>query len=206
MHHQLNRLLAGYLGLPLLLGACGPKIKAFNVEPRRICAGDTVSITFKTRGQPRLLAVRRVGIVPETTRYIILAEAHGKKPAFLTADVVTLSPDSSLALSFPTDLLGEDSLIAVDTVSAEAWPDQVRLDEIVGDSVRALVVSHADTEALVAAGGQGNASWRGRPVSGRWEVRSGLLPGEMPGNPAHAPPGHLNLRIRLRCGVNEGRP
>ena len=87
MHHHLNRLLAGYLGLPLLNGACGPKISAFKIEPRRICAGDTVSITFKTRGQARLLAVRRGGTVADTTTYIIVAESHGK-PAYRMADVV----------------------------------------------------------------------------------------------------------------------
>jgi hypothetical protein len=205
MHHHLIRLVAGQLGLLLLLGACGPKINAFKVEPRRICSGDTVRITFRTRGQPHLLAVRRAGTMADTTTYIIVAEAHGKR-AYRPADVVTFSPEAAPALAFTTDLLSEDSLIAVDTVSAEAWPDQVRLDEIVGESGRDLVVSHAGTEAVVGAGDQGNAGWRGLPVSGRWEVRSGLLPGEVPGDPAHAPPGHLNLRIRLRCGVNGARP
>jgi hypothetical protein len=205
MHHHLNRLLAGYLGLPLLLGACGPKINAFKVEPRRICAGDTVSITFKTRGQARLLAVRRGGTMADTTTYIIVAESHGK-PAYRMADVVTFSPEAAPALAFNTDTLGKDSLIAVDTVSAEAWPDQVRLDEVVGESGRDLVVNHAGTQAVVATGDKGNARWRGLPVSGRWEVRSGLLPGEVLGDPAHAPPGHLNLRIRLRCGANGARP
>ena len=205
MNSKSHRMSGWPLTLLLVSGACGPKIHDFKVEPRRICAGDTVRITFKTRGKPHLIAVRRPGSVTDTTTYIVVAESHGKI-AYSPADVVTFSPAAEPSLTFSTDLLGQDSLTAVDTLSVEAWPDHVRLDQVSSASGRALVLRHAGKEAVVAAGNEGSGAWRGLPVSGQWELHAGLLPGETPGDPAHAPPTHLKLRISLSCGVREGQP
>jgi hypothetical protein len=159
-----------------------------------------VRIDFRTRGKPHLLATNRSGTLADTTMYKIVAEKGGKE-AFNQMDVVTFSSDARPELSFDTDLLGEDSLIAVGTASAAAWPEAVRLDEVTGISDRPIVVSHAGKEVLIEPRGAPSRGLRGLPVSGEWKLRSGLLPGEEPGNPAKAPPDHLSLAISLACGT-----
>jgi hypothetical protein len=184
----------------LLLAACGPKISEFAVTPRRVCAGDTVRMTFKTSGTPHLLAVRHGTATADTTSYVLVAEKGGKR-AYSPMDVVTLSPNATPALAFDTDLLGKDSLVAADTLSPDVWPEALRLDEVFADSGRALMVSHAGKADVVGPEPDGNITWQGLPVSGTWELRAGLLPGETPGDPAQAPPAHLYLRISLACGA-----
>jgi hypothetical protein len=205
MSFRPSRLSVWSLWITIVIGACGPKIHEFKVEPRRICAGDTVRITFRTRGKPHLVAVRRPGSVTDTTRYLIVAESHGKL-VYEPADVVTFSPSSAPSLTFDTDLLGQDSLIAVDTASAEAWPDHVRLTKVTSGSSRAMVVIHAGKEGIVPAGSEGSDAWRGLPVSGPWELHAGFLAGERPGNPTSPPPTHLMLGIGLSCGAGAERP
>lgn len=192
----------GCAGL-LLLAACGPRISQFSATPRRVCAGDTVRLTFKTRGTPQLLAVRHGTAVADTTSYVLVAEARGKR-AYSPVDVVTLSPAAQPALAFETDLLGRDSLVARDTLAADTWPDALRVDEVFADSGRVLLVRHSGKEDTVSPGEDGNITWQGLPVSGGWELRAGLLAGETPGDPAHPPPRHLYLRLGLSCGTGAG--
>jgi hypothetical protein len=186
-----------------LLAACGPRIAQFSATPRRVCAGDTVRLEFRTRGTPHLLAVRHGTAVADTTSYVLVAEARGKQ-ASSPIDVVTFSPAARPSLAFDTDLLGRDSLVARDTLRPETWPDALRVDQVFADSGRVLVVRHGGKEDEVRPNEDGNASWQGLPVSGAWELRAGLLPGEAPGDPAHAPPRHLYLRLGLACGAGEG--
>jgi hypothetical protein len=193
------------VALLLLLAACGPKIVEFNAAPRRVCAGDTVRMTFKTRGTPHLLAVRHGGAVADTTSYILVAEARGKR-AYSPMDVVTFSPAARPVLAFDTDLLGQDSLMARDTLRAETWPDVVRLDEIFAESERPMVVRHGGKEAIVTPGEEGSPAWQGMPVSGGWEVHARLSPGEVPGDPAHPPPLHLYLKFSLTCAATGAQP
>lgn len=188
----------------LSLAACGPKITEFSATPRRICAGDTVRMAFKARGTPHLLAVRHGTAAADTTSYVLVAEARGKR-AYSPVDVVTFSPTAQPALAFDADLLGRDSLVARDTLSADAWPDALRLDEVFADSGRALVVRHGGKEDTVHPGDEGNIAWQDLPLSGAWELRAGLLAGEAPGDPAHAPPRHLYLRVSLSCGTGTER-
>jgi hypothetical protein len=188
----------------VLLAACGPKISEFSATPRRVCAGDTVRMTFKARGTPHLLAVRHGTATADTTSYLLVAEARGKR-AYSPADVVTFSRAAQPALAFDTDLLGRDSLVARDTLSADAWPDALRLDEVFADSGRAIVVRHGGEKDTVSPGDEANITWQNLPVSGEWELRAGLLAGETPGDPAHAPPRHLYLRVSLSCGSEAGR-
>jgi hypothetical protein len=183
-----------------LIAACGPKISEFSATPRRICAGDTVRLTFKTRGTPHLLVVRHGTAVADTTSYILVAESRGKQ-AYSPMDVVTFSPAARPVLAFDTDLLGRDSLVASDTLRPETWPDVLRLGEVLADSGRPLVVRHGGKEGVVDPDEEGNMAWQGMPVSGPWELRAGLIPGETAGDPAHAPPEHLYLRLSLACGT-----
>ncbi len=189
-------------GVLILLG-CGPKIQEFSVQPRRICLGDTVRVTFKTRGAPHLVSMRRSGPLADTTTYMIVAEARGKK-AYSVMDVVTFLPGATPSLAFDTNLLGADSLIAHDSIRVETWPDFLRINDIFSDSGRKLVVRHGDREGVVGRGR--SAVWRGLAVNGAWDIRSGLMPGELPGDPARHPPAHLYLRMSLACRTDGARP
>jgi hypothetical protein len=191
---------------------CGPKIQEFKVAPRRVCAGDTVYITFKTRGTPHLVAIRRPGSGADTTgssrvdttQYILVAESHGKL-AHKPSDVITFSPSASPELFFDTDVRG-DSLIATGTASPEAWPSSLRLSRVVSASDRALVVTHGGKAGVVPLGPQGSDVWAGMPVSGPWELHAGLQPGERIGDPEHSPPAILKVRLGLACGAEGDQP
>ena len=135
----------------LLFAVCacgGARIVEFNAQPRRICAGDTVRMTFKTRCTPHLLAVRHGGTAADTTAYVLVAEKGGKT-ATSPMDVVTFSPAATPVLAFDTDLLGRDSLVARDSLSPEVWPDLVRLDDVFAESGRELVIRHAGKQDVV---------------------------------------------------------
>jgi len=189
----------------LLLAGCGPKILAFDVQPRRVCAGDSVHITWNVRGTPRLVAVRRTEDSVDIIRYTIIAESHGKQ-AFSQMDVITFTPGVPAALAFNTDMLGHDSLVARDTLRAATWHDLLRVGDITSDSGRQVLVRHAGIDGVVGPGREGNAAWRGKLMSGPWEVRSGLKPGEVPGNPTHHPPTHLFLKMSLVCDGRGAQP
>ncbi len=191
-------------GVLLLIGGCGPKIKEFTVEPRRVCAGDTVRVAFKTSGQPRLIAVRHGGPPVDTTTYTLIAESRGKV-SHSAMDVVTFSARAVPVLAFDTELLGQDSLVARDSLRPETWQDGVRVGQLFADSGRVLLVRHAGKEGVVQSGPGGSAALSGAPVSGEWEIRSALLPGEVPGDPKHHPPAHLYLRVGVACGAG-GQP
>jgi hypothetical protein len=190
------------LCVAIMLG-CSPKIQEFIVEPRRICVGDSVRISFKTRGTPHLMTARRGGPVTDTTTYKIVAEAHGKT-AYSTADVITYTPMSEPMLAFTTDTLGSDSLIGRDTLSSSTWPDFLRVEGVSGGSNRLLLVRHAGKEATVSSGP--NPTWRGLTAGGAWEVRSVLKPAEKLGNPTSPPPSHLYLKLSLMCRASGAEP
>jgi len=183
------------------LAACGPKIQQFEVTPRRICAGTPVTISFKVRGAPHLTTVRRGTALSDTTTYTIVATARGDS-AYSKMDVITFG--STQTLSFATDMLGRDSLVARDTLPADAWAG-MQIADVFADSTRGLVLIHGGKSAALKAGGAAQADWRGQPVSGPWDLHAGLLRGEIPGNPAHHPPAHLYLRMTLACAEG-GQP
>ena len=77
-------------GVAVVLAGCDPTISFFDVQPRRVCAGDTVHITWKARGTPHLLAVRRTEDSVDIIRYTIVSEARGKQ-ASSSMDVITFN-------------------------------------------------------------------------------------------------------------------
>jgi hypothetical protein len=192
-------------GVPLLLAGCGPKIIAFDVQPRRVCAGDSVHISWKVRGTPHLQAVRRTEDSVDIIRYTIVSESHGKR-AFSSMDVITFTPAVPKILVAETAMLGTDSLVARDSARAAVWNSLVQIGEVASDSGRELWVRHGGREGVLGPGRTPSQVWRGLPVSGAWEIRSGLKRGEVPGNPAHHPPLHLFLRVSLVCAPIGGRP
>jgi hypothetical protein len=193
------------VGVSLLLAGCDPRIIDFDVQPRRVCAGDTVHTHWKVRGTPRLLADRLTVDSVDIIRYTIVAESHGKK-ASRAIDVITFTPGAPKILVGQTAMQGTDSLVARDSARAAVWHSLVQVGEVVSDSGRALRVRHGGREAVVGPGREASAVWRGLPMSGVWEIRSGLKAREVPGNRTRRPPQQLSLRVSLVCGTNGGQP
>jgi hypothetical protein len=186
------------IGFCSLFLGCAPKIIAFNVQPRRICAEDTVRITWKVRGIPHFLAVRRSEELTDIIRYTIVAQSHGKT-AFSSMEVITISPQVARVFGPETVPLGTDSLVARDSARAAVWHDLVRVGEVISDSGRVLRVRHAGREGTIGPGRAASRVWEGLPVSGVWEIFSGLQLGEVMGDPARHPPLHLFLRVSVVC-------
>jgi hypothetical protein len=69
-----------------------------------------------------------------------------------------------------------------------------------------MVVRHGGKEDTVTPGEEGSAAWQGMPVSGGWEIHTRLSPGEVPGDPQHAPPLHLYLKFSLTCAATGAQP
>jgi hypothetical protein len=191
-------------GCLLLLAGCDPKILTFDVQPRRVCAGDSVHISWKVRGTPHLETARRTEDSVEIIRYTIVSESHGKR-AFSSKDVVTFTPAVPTVFVAETAMQGNDTLVARDSARTAVWHSLVQVGVVGTDSGRQLLVRHAGREGVIGPDRKGNAVWRGLPVSGPWEIRSGLQRGEIPGNPAHHPPQHLSIRVGLVC-AGRGAP
>ena len=193
------------VGVSLFLAACDPKIVAFDVQPGRVCGGDTVHITWKVRGTPHVQADRLTVDSVNLIRYTLVVESHGKK-ATSTRDVITFTPVPRV-LAANTDILGTDSLVARDSARAAAWHSMVQVGEVGSDSGRALLVSHEGREGVVGPGRQASPVWRGLPIGGVWEIRSGLKRREIPGGTgARQPPQQLYLRVGLVCAGKASLP
>ena len=193
------------VGASLLLAGCDPKIMAFDVQPERVCGGDSVHISWKVRGTPHVLADRLTVDSVHIIRYTLVVQSHGKK-ATRTKDVITFTPGVPRVLVANTDMLGPDSLVARDSARAAVWHSLVEVGEVGSDSGRALRVTHEGREGVVGPGRAASTVWRGLPIGGVWEIRSGLKTREVPGNGARRPPQQLFLRVGLACAAKGSQP
>jgi hypothetical protein len=202
-----SRLCRSVWGIPvlLMLAGCDPKIFAFDIQPRRVCAGDSVQISWKVRGTARVEAVRHTGDSLDTIRYTLTAESHGKSVSRYL-DVATFSPGAPAAVALDAFMLGRDSLVARDTIPAAPWRDLIRVGDITTDSERRVLVRHAGVDGLVGPGREANPAWRDKLVSGAWEIRSGLLRGEVPGSRTRPPPSRLYITLSLACDARGTGP
>ena len=176
-----------------------------------MCAGENATLSWRVRGDAALSATpprEGTGKVPssgsrrftiaESTLFEITAKRRGKS-AFARQEVAAFATGATREIAFRTDLLGTDSLIAAGTIPPADWDDELRIDTVSGQSQRQLRVVHGGHDILLPADGSASDSLRGARVGGRWEMRSGLPPGEAVGGP-HAPPDRLRVLVRLSCG------
>jgi hypothetical protein len=188
----------------LLLGSCQPSISSFSVTPRRICLGDTVSIRFKTKGQPRLTAVSRGGDPEDTTTYTLIAEKR-KKLAFARQDVIRVRPGRPRDLLFMVTAARNDSVQAFQTLSGDAWESSLRLNTLATSMGRPVRVHHAGREAVLGGDGSRSATFNGLPFAGPWELATALLPGESIGG-ATPPPDRFRLSATVACESGPATP
>jgi len=188
----------------LLLAACKPSISSFSVTPRRICLGDTVSIRFKTKGQPRLMVVSRGGDPEDTTTYTLIAEKR-KKLAFARQDVIRVSPGRPRDLLFIVTAARNDSVQALKTLSGDAWESSLRLNTLTSTMGRPVRVRHAGREAVLGGDGSPTSTFSGLSFAGPWELAAALLPDESIGG-ATPPPDRFRLSATLACESGPATP
>jgi hypothetical protein len=199
------------LTLVSFLAACSPKIVAFQANPHQLCLGQRTMLSWEVTGEARLSAkpplagTEPVDVVGsrlfapvETTLFTMTATHHGQE-AFAKQEVVVHARDSEQLIALQA--LPEDtrSLVAIETLPPEDWDDLLRIDTIAGQSQRRLRIVHDGRDVVLPADGNASEQLRGTTVSGRWEIHAELLPGEVIGDPAHAPPDRLYLLVHLSC-------
>jgi hypothetical protein len=188
----------------LILGCSKPSISSFSVTPRRICLGDTVSIRFKTKGEPRLTVVSRGGDPEDTTTYTLIAEKRNKR-AFARQDVVRVRPGRPRDLLFMVTSARNDSIQALKTLSGDAWESSLRLNTIAATTGREVRVRHADREAILGGDGSPSAAFSGMTFAGPWELAAALLPGESIGGTT-PPPDRFRLSASVACTSESATP
>jgi hypothetical protein len=193
----LSRGLGLIIALVSVMSGCKPSISSFSVTPRRICFGDTVSIRFKTSGQPRLTVVSRGGDPEDTTTYTLVAEKR-KKLAFARQDVIRVRPGPPRDLLFIVTSAQNDSVQAFKTLSGDAWESSLRLKTLATAMGRPVRVRHAGREAVLGGDGTPSPVFTGLSFAGPWELAAALLPGESIGGPT-PPPDRFRLSATVAC-------
>ncbi len=206
------------LAVVVSMAACEPKIVSFEASPRKLCTGQSTTLSWKVNGKAVLLADpplagtgavsstgSRVFAPAEKTIFTIRAMRSGKD-AFARQEVVTLATEEEKQIVIKTEPDGAGGLVAADTLPSAAWDDFLRIDTISGHSHRPLRVLHEGREVTLPADGSESDQMKGLKVSGRWEIHAGLQPGEVMGDPNHAPPDRLRVLIHLSCGKLRIKP
>ena len=194
--------------------ACVPKIVSFQASPRRLCEGQNTVVSWEVEGKALLLAeptINSTGSVPssgsrhytlyESTIFTILAMRSGKD-VFAEQEVVVFSSGETQTIIIGTKPDETGGLIAAEALKPEVWDDMMRIDTISGRSNRPLRVSHEGRDVILPADGSVSEQMSGAKISGLWKIRADLLPGEVMGDPAHAPPDRLRILVNLTC-VNQ---
>lgn len=202
--------------LLFFVSSCAPKILSFNAIPRNICAGQETTISWKVRGVGLLTAdttTNNTGPVPDqgsagfaptkNTVFTITAMRSGKDPAYAEQEVLVFKSGEQRKLVFMTEPLGTNRLVATKTLKAEVWNDVLRIDTISGLSDRPLHLVHEGKEATLSADGTETGAFKGSRLSGKWDIYTDLIAGEVIGEPANAPPDRLRILVTLKCVDSE---
>jgi len=187
------------------------KIQNFSADPQQICRGQATTLAWQTVGEstleadtdmPGMGAVASTGersVSPSVTTTFTLRVHRGKDEAFARQEVVVYDTAPEVPLSISTEPDGDTAVTARIEVPARNWDDALRITDVSNPSDRAVEASHGGRTVSIAAGATSHA-FAGLVMSGSWSLHAGLLPGEVMGDPEHAPPDHLELRVTLDCG------
>lgn len=191
--------------------ACAPKIQDFSVTPRRVCAGDTVAVSWRASGSvtlvtnPRLVLPAHLATsgslhvaVQDTTSFMVVA-SRGSKADSARQDVAVLSPANEKVLAFRMKPLGDTALTAADSAPAGQWDDVLVIETVRSLAGRALHVEHGGRSTELAADSTASEALRGLSVQGAWTITAPLVGEEKINDPAHRWPAHLHLGLQLTC-------
>lgn len=184
----------------------------FEVTPRRICDGETVSVSWaeaEDRGvlitEPRIKGPRHVAeagsrqpVLRDSTLFRMLAISNGDTTRSVQ-EVAIFHDGQRKPLVFALHPVGDSALAASDTLRSDVWSSNVRIGTLRTRAGRPVTVTHAGTKVVLSADSTPSAAFRGLPVGGVWKVQAPVLPDEKLGDPENAPPPRLQLTVTILC-------
>lgn len=210
------RLIPYLLILCIVLTSCKPKVELFDVTPNRICEGQEVTVNWKVKGKGLLNAnpaINNTGPVASQgsagfspindTVFKITAMRNGKDQAYAEAEVLVFENLDQKKLVFKTEPFKNSRLLASGVLNPEVWDDVIKIDTITNLSDRQILIVHDNKEANLLSQNISTELFRGTKLSGKWEIFTDLLPGEIIGDPSNAPPDRLGILVTLIC-INNG--
>lgn len=213
MYTNRRRVLLGLILFALFaMSACAsPKINQFATDPRRMCQGQTTLLSWSVKGTPVLeseppvtgtgpvSAAGSLNLTLDETTVFTLRVTRGGKSAYARQEVVVFPTAATIPLVIATEPDTSGGLVAMTTAPAQDWDAELRIATVTNASDRAVKVRHDGREVDLGVG-EVTSALADVGVSGVWELRAGLLPQEIIGDPAHAPAEALRLQVTLTCG------
>lgn len=198
-----------------LLSACGgPTVQSFEVDPRRVCEGDTVEIRWRATDEARLTsepalsvagtvaASDTLRVVPDEQTRFRLSMVDGRDYDEQTVLVYAGTERDTLGGS--TTAVGDSAVAASFEVPSDKYADVLRIARAVNLSGRRLTVRHNGRQAVLPADTMRSDALDGWAPEGSWKLRAPLVTGEVMGDPDRSPPENLWLRVDLTCQPEGG--
>jgi hypothetical protein len=197
--------------VPLLVLCAGcASINSFSANPRTLCAGDAVTVTWDAVGDVTIgaePAVAEVGpksssgaqrfVVDRDTRFTLKARRLLSCET-TEADVVVAPPareyggvaacssaERAIALTVP---LGERQVSSA-----------LKVSSVTNANARSVVIDKGAVRATIPPGERSGAFDR-EPVAGTWTLRADLAPGESCEDALRALASRLTFRVGFGCG------
>jgi hypothetical protein len=194
----------------LALCAGCASIGAFSANPRTVCAGDTVTVTWAAVGDVTIAAepaVAEIGpkassgaqqfVVDRDTRFTLQARRLLSCEK-TEADVVVAPPareyggvaacssaERAIALTVP---LGERQVSSA-----------LKVSSVTNANARSVMIGKGAVRATIPPGGR-SAAFDREPVAGTWTLRADLTPGESCEDALRALASRLTFRVGFGCG------
>lgn len=193
----------------VLVACSSTEIEFFEVQPRRVCEGDTVAVRWGATDEVRLtsepgLPVAGTIAATDTLRVPIaertlfrLAALDGK--SYAEQEVLVYAGGQRDTVSGSTSAVGDSALIASVEVPPDKWADVLRIGTVASLSGREITVRHAGQEAVLPADTTPLPALEGLKMTGQWEFRAPLVQGEVMGDPSRPPPENLWILVELKC-------
>lgn len=178
--------------------ACTPKAE-LTVTPRRACVGHPVTIETHTKGKETLTATPLgIGRGADTTRFQLTATHHGDS-ALSVVDIVSYPGGGTDVMVYLQHAVATGNTVSwTDTLRADEWGNQLRIQTVANRSGVALAVAHGGRTASIDTAGPGSPAFNGLEMGGPWTAVASVTPA--------AAPTHLGLQIRVACVPSGGTP
>jgi len=199
----------------VLISACKPEIESFQASPRHICEGQEITLSWQIKGKAILGSqppidgtgpvsdIATAGFKPRSDTRFILTVMRGGKNDYAEQDIVVFSNKVEQEIVIRTKPDGQGGLVAIETLKPEVWDDMIRVMSISSLSRRSIRVIHNGRSITLSGDGTSSEELKGQKLSGTWELRANLLPGEVMRDPKNPPPDRLGILVILSC-INTG--
>ncbi len=209
----MRRTILRSLFLLIVLGetsCAGPKIGPFQADPLRVCPGHATTVSWNVKGDAVLSSTPilpgtgpvkgkgKQAFTPNQTTHFQISVGPDVENAPHPLLVEVLRPGALDSLYFRVGDIVDQGLVATDTLAVSEWDQSARITWIFNDQNRTIRAEHGGRSLSMAAGDSTDA-FRGLPITGTWNLRSPLEPGEEPGDPQHSPPSFLKVLFKFTC-------